>query len=93
VAIFNDKTPYGYASMLACLKLGLIYANLDITSPWSRLEKILSNSSPSVVCMDIEDERLSGKVSELLRDTHVVHLTKEAFRADLAKLPDYNLEA
>ncbi|MEJ5755947.1 AMP-binding protein, partial [Salmonella enterica] len=56
VAIFNDKTPYGYASMLACLKLGLIYANLDITSPWSRLEKILSNSSPSVVCMDIEDE-------------------------------------
>lgn len=93
VAIFNDKTPYGYASMLACLKLGLIYTNLDITSPWNRLEKILFNSSPAVVCMDIDNEELSAKVSALLKDVYIVRLADEAFRSGLVRQPDGNLAA
>jgi len=41
VAIFHDKSPSAFASMLACLKLGIIYTNLDPDSPWERLRKIL----------------------------------------------------
>src|SRR5471030_1579745 len=46
VAIFNDKSPYAWSIMLACLKTGAIYTNLDTTSPWSRLQKILNTCTP-----------------------------------------------
>ncbi len=45
-AIFHDKSPEAYAAMLACLRLGIIYTNLDPASPWERLRKILSNCAP-----------------------------------------------
>ncbi len=41
VVIFNDKSPAAYALMLACLRLGLIYTNLDPDSPIERMRKIL----------------------------------------------------
>jgi len=47
VAILNDKSCWGYAAMLACLKLGVIYTNLDINSPVARLKKIIQISQPS----------------------------------------------
>lgn len=49
VAIFHDKSPHAYATMLACLRLGLPYANLDPTSPWERLNKILSTCAPALI--------------------------------------------
>jgi len=45
-AIFHDKSPEAYAAMLACLRLGVLYTNLDPESPWERLRKILSNCAP-----------------------------------------------
>lgn len=47
-AIFHDKSSIAYASMLACLKCGIIYANLDPDSPWERLRKILHTCEPKV---------------------------------------------
>lgn len=44
--MLNDKSEYGYACMLACLRLGVIYANLDINSPWERVSKIIGNCAP-----------------------------------------------
>jgi D-alanine--poly(phosphoribitol) ligase subunit 1 len=49
VAIFNDKSPAGFASMLACLTLGVTYANLDPGSPWARIEKMLRTCEPRLV--------------------------------------------
>jgi len=48
-AIFHDKSPAAFAAMLACLRLGLIYTNLDPDSPWERLRKILCTCQPSVI--------------------------------------------
>lgn len=39
VGIFNTKEVEGYASMLACLKIGAAYTNLDEENPPLRLEK------------------------------------------------------
>jgi len=49
VAIFNDKSIYGYSIIIACLKLGIPYVNLDETSPSSRLEKIIDIISPKLI--------------------------------------------
>jgi D-alanine--poly(phosphoribitol) ligase subunit 1 len=49
VGLFHDKSPAAFASMLACLKLGLIYTNLDPDSPWERLRKILQTCEPKAI--------------------------------------------
>jgi D-alanine--poly(phosphoribitol) ligase subunit 1 len=49
VGLFHDKSPGAFASMLACLKLGLIYTNLDPDSPWERLRKILRTCKPKAI--------------------------------------------
>ncbi|MDP2829644.1 MAG: AMP-binding protein [Sulfuricellaceae bacterium] len=48
-AMFHDKSPAAFAAMLACLRLGIIYTNLDPGSPWERLRKILSTCQPSLI--------------------------------------------
>lgn len=40
--IFHDKSAEAFASMLACLRLGIVYTNLDPDNPWERLQKILT---------------------------------------------------
>lgn len=49
VALLHDKSPLGFAAMLACLRLGIIYTNLDPDSPWPRLQKILHSCSPRLI--------------------------------------------
>lgn len=52
VAIFNEKSVYGYGLMLACIRCGIIYTNLDVNSPWSRIGKILANCKPNLIVYD-----------------------------------------
>lgn len=48
-AMFHDKSPAAFACMLACIRLGIIYTNLDPDSPWERLRKILAVSQPTFI--------------------------------------------
>lgn len=52
VAIQNDKTPFGFASMIACLKLGIIYVNFDFLNPKERIQKIFQTAVPQLVITD-----------------------------------------
>lgn len=52
IAIFNEKSIYGYALMIACLKIGIIYTNLDSSSPWLRLHKIIATCRLKAVFYD-----------------------------------------
>jgi D-alanine--poly(phosphoribitol) ligase subunit 1 len=52
ICIFNHKTKLGYAAMLACLKLGVVYANIDPENPEARLEKIFDTCQPRIVVTD-----------------------------------------
>ena len=49
IALFHDKSPAAYAAMLACLRLGILYTNLDPDSPWERLRKILGSCRPRLI--------------------------------------------
>lgn len=46
VAIFNSKCACAYACMIACLKIGAAYVNLDPSSPPERLGKMLGTCAP-----------------------------------------------
>jgi D-alanine--poly(phosphoribitol) ligase subunit 1 len=52
VGIVHTKTVEAYATMLACLKSGAIYVNLDETNPAERLERIFSTCRPGLVVGD-----------------------------------------
>ena len=52
VGIFHSKTVDGYAVMLACLKIGAPYVNLDDENPPDRLRKILAISQPRLLVAD-----------------------------------------
>lgn len=56
VCICNDKSINAFAAMIACLKVGVIYTNIDFNSPVSRLEKILKRCNPKLILIDINIE-------------------------------------
>jgi len=68
VAIQNEKTPFGYAAMLACIKIGVIYTNFDPNNPKERLNKIFECAKPSIV---ISDKKLSGQVAEICSEKSI----------------------
>lgn len=74
IVMLNDKSADGYASMLACLRLGVIYANLDINSPWERVSKIIGNCAPRfLLCTYSEDFDLLNVWPECQIPTLNVH--------------------
>jgi D-alanine--poly(phosphoribitol) ligase subunit 1 len=84
VAMFHDKSPAAFATMLACLKIGLIYTNLDPDSPWERLRKILQNCEPrAIVNGFLEPPHLAS-----LRDypAGIIHLRQAETVAELRNL-------
>jgi amino acid adenylation domain-containing protein len=52
VCILNRKSVDAYACMLACLKIGVIYCNLDTTSPGRRIEKMIETCAPELILFD-----------------------------------------
>jgi len=52
IALQNNKSPQGYATMLACLALGAAYTHLDPLNPVERLRRILNNCKPALVLTD-----------------------------------------
>ncbi len=58
VAIQNNKTSVGFATMIACLKLGITYTNFDYTNPVERIRKIFETAEPKIVFADAEKEEI-----------------------------------
>ena len=52
LGLFNAKTKYGFAAMLAALKLGAAYVNLDDQNPVVRLKGILGSCKPRLIATD-----------------------------------------
>ncbi len=65
VAIQNKKSPLGFAMMLACLKLGVIYTNFDYTNPVERIKKIFDTASPQLVFADEYDSAIENLCKDL----------------------------
>ena len=49
VAILNNKSAYSFGIMIACLKIGAIYTNLDPKSPIERFNRMLAICQPKLL--------------------------------------------
>lgn len=92
VCIFNRKSPGAFAGMLACLKVGAIYTNLDVTSPAARIEKMMTTCQPALVLLDGDDEN-DACVPAAFADVRRVALQSEVFRAAIAEHDDGRLDS
>ena len=52
IGIVNTKSFIGYACMLACIKIGAIYTNIDEHNPLVRMDKIFNVCKPKIIIID-----------------------------------------
>jgi len=69
IAIFNDKSLFAYSLMIACLKAGIIYTNIDTTSPWQRIHKILNTCLPKAIFHENTSYALISQAEAEFTDT------------------------
>jgi D-alanine--poly(phosphoribitol) ligase subunit 1 len=74
IAIVNEKSLSSLTLMIACLKLGVIYTNLDASSPSSRLNKIIERCGPKLIFSDIGRDVPGLKFSAEILDNSNVDL-------------------
>ena len=89
IGIFNNKKRESFALIIACLKIGAIYVNLDGTSPFERLKKIIDRCSPILLFYD------QTEISKLLKDFRIpkIDICSENFGNELKSFSDTNLES
>lgn len=63
IAIGHNKRPLSYALMLAALRIGVAYVNIDVCSPIARTSRILQVSRASVLFFD--DPNYRNQMTEL----------------------------
>lgn len=89
LAILHDKSPICFATMIAALKCGMPYVNLDPFSPAVRLNTMLRHCQPKLLAFA---QQFSDKVSLLDGDFCRLNLQSRDFEAALEQLPALPLE-
>jgi D-alanine--poly(phosphoribitol) ligase subunit 1 len=74
VAILNEKSYMAFSLMIACLKCGIIYTNIDVSSPQSRIEKMINKCLPKVIFLDADIEDKHDRYIEIFAGIQVVDL-------------------
>ena len=94
IAILSNKSRISYSIMLACLKIGAIYTNLDPKSPIDRFNKMIDLCAPKILFYYKEPE--SNTVIEDYNSTSIKGIEyssndfSESISAYNSVLPDYN---
>lgn len=86
VAIFNNKSLNGYAAILACLKIGAIYTNVDFNSPRERVAKILNRARPVMLL----DDHSESAALQVVSPEIIVNIGIEGFEQSLEQFPGSN---
>jgi D-alanine--poly(phosphoribitol) ligase subunit 1 len=92
VCLAGEKSPFTFACMIGCLKLGAIYSVLDPDSPVERLRKILSTCKPRLLLADgkllSELEKTTSDLAINSAGTSSDGLAREIDVLDDTNLPD-----
>jgi len=68
IAIGHNKRPLSYALMLAAMRLGIPYVNIDVASPTARNSRILEVSGATLLFYD--DPQYEQNIQDLAKHTH-----------------------
>lgn len=81
IAIGHNKRPLSYALMLAAMRLGVAYVNIDVASPLARNSLILEVSGATLLFYD--DPRYEQSLQDLARSNNckAIALVPDALRA------------
>lgn len=90
IAIFNEKSYTAYSLMLACLKTGIIYTNLDVSSPWLRIERIIKTSQPKAVFFDQESKEIECALNRSVPSIAIFNLGDELLHQKVLSLNKEN---
>ncbi len=90
VCIFNNKSFDAIACILACLKIGAVYTNLDVSSPEERLQKMLGTCQPVLLILDNSDIVVDLPQGS---ETPLLELSSGEFERLLAAEDDSDLDA
>lgn len=89
VGIINTKELIGYATMLACLKIGATYTNIDKENPPNRLEKIIKTCNAKILIID-KDCSTNRVIYGVARKINIPWLMPDVDRLD--KFTEENLD-
>jgi D-alanine--poly(phosphoribitol) ligase subunit 1 len=92
VAIFNEKSIYAYALMLACLKTGAIYTNLDVSSPFLRIQKILQTCLPKLIFFDLESSQNITETKQHFTSAEINILADPILQSQINSQDNSNLQ-
>ena len=87
VAISSIKKIFTYGTILACLKIGVIYCVVDRKSPIARLNKIFNNCAPKYI---IADDRLSNACSDI--DISIINIYNESEELIVNQFPGNSID-
>lgn len=74
IAIGNNKRPLSYALMLAALRLGVAYVNIDVASPLDRNLRILKVSEAAILFFDDSRYKSDMLILAEAHDCNVIEL-------------------
>jgi D-alanine--poly(phosphoribitol) ligase subunit 1 len=75
IAIGNSKRPLSYALMLAAMRLGIAYVNIDVASPLARNSRILEVSGATLLFYD--DPKYEQGIQDLAQNNNCKALALE----------------
>ncbi len=91
IAIFNEKSYLSYCLMLSCLKTGIIYTNLDVGSPWPRIEKIIRTCEPKAVFFDDIKDKFADNWTKYFSAIKLFDIDKDLSKKKLDLYENENL--
>ena len=89
VVILNNKELNEFAGMLACLKIGAIYANLDSSNPADRLLKMINTCLPKTILFDSAHSSLNFNKNDF--KTVCVDFSSKEFKLEIQEADSNNL--
>jgi D-alanine--poly(phosphoribitol) ligase subunit 1 len=87
IAVLNNKSFTAYAIMIACIKIGLIYTNLDPKSPIERFKKMFNICNPSLLFYYI-DENETNLISSEIQLSNKINYSDNQFQYQIMNFSD-----
>lgn len=88
VALINEKSFNSFAAMIACLKIGAIYTNIDKDNATQRIHRNFETCRPKIVLSDVDDD----KIKTLCKNDGVVFYPFNEIEEKLVSYDVGNLE-